>query len=192
MKIVIFNGVIKMVLLMLPIMFFGLTIDTTKKIELPGCKPTLPNPKVFCGEVGAKGRYKGSDGNFDYSYQKIMYESACADIDNMNEREINQKLREWWNLFKDKLVCDCVQFNVPNGSVFKFAIRSYLTSFIDDAIYAKFDLNFIDKADGRTILDYTRDELNKQTHTSPVRKLLQEYYDKLRAAGAKHRSELEL
>ncbi|SFN99423.1 hypothetical protein SAMN05421741_11625 [Paenimyroides ummariense] len=160
------------------------------KIDFSKCKPTMPNPRHFCGEVGAKGSYKGADGSFDYSYQKIMYDSACADLDNMPEKEVNQKLRDWWDLYKDKLTCDNVQFNVPNGSVFKFAIRANLTAFIDDAIYAKFDLNYVDKADGRTVLDYTKDELNKQTTSSPIRKVLQEYYDRLRAAGAKHKSEL--
>lgn len=162
----------------------------TKKIDFSKCKPTMPNPKIFCGEVGAKGSYKGIDSNFDYSYQKIMYESACADVENMSEQEANQKLREWWDLYKDKLLCDTVQFNVPNGSVFKFAIRGNLSSFIDDAIYAKFDLNFVDKADDRTVLDYTRDEIKKHSETSPIKKVLEGYYQKLRNAGAKHKSEL--
>ncbi|MGJ1284867.1 hypothetical protein ACR79P_14665 [Sphingobacterium spiritivorum] len=190
MKIMIFNGVLKMVLLMLPIMFFGLTIDTTKKIELPDCKPTLPNVNVFCGEVGSLSPYTEKDEAYDFNYQKTMYISACADANTMSDREINQKLREWWDLYKGKLVCDCLQFNVTNGSVFKFAISANNTSFVDDAIYAKLDFNFVDKSDGRIVLDYTRDELAKQSSSSLIRKTLQEYYDKLRAAGAKYRSEL--
>lgn len=150
----------------------------------------MPNPKHFCGDVGSKSPYKGNDGNFDYVFQQVMFESACADIENMSEKEIAQKLREWWDLYKDKLLCDSLQFNVTYGSVFKYAIYGGVTSFVDDAIYYKLDLNFVDKADGRTVLDYTKDELYKQTTSSPIRKVLQEYYDKLRNAGAKHKSEL--
>ena len=159
------------------------------KIE-PGCKPSMPDPKRFCGDVGSKSPYRGSDGNFEYAFQDIMYKSACADIETMNDKEINQKLREWWDLNKGSLLCDTLEFNVPNGSVFKYAINGKITSFIDEAIYAKFDLNFVDKADGRTILDYTRDEIKKHSDTSPIKKVLQGYYDKLKAAGAKHKFEL--
>lgn len=167
----------------------GDLLEIANKIE-PGCKPTMPNPKVFCGEVGSKSPYTAIDGSFDYNYQKSMYASACADVDTMSDSEINAKLRAWWDQYKDKLICDSLQFNVTNGSVFKYAISGNVTSFIDDAIYAKLDLNFVDKADGKTVLDYTKDEINKQSASSPIRKVLQDYYDKLKAAGAKHKSEL--
>lgn len=179
-----------LVLLIIPYMLFCQDKENTKKIDFSKCKPTMPNPGQFCGYVGSKSPYKGIDGNFDYTYQQVMYESACADVENMSEKEINQKLREWWDLYKDKLLCDSLQYNVPNGSVFKYAISGKVTAFIDDAIYYKFDLNFIDKADGRTVLDYTRDEMKKHTDTSETKKVFESYYTKLRNAGAKHKSEL--
>lgn len=178
------------VLLIIPYIFFCQDKQITKKIDFSKCKPSMPNPKIFCGDVGGKAQYNEPDSNFEYRYQQVMYQSACADVDTMSDKEINLKLQQWWDLYKDKLLCDSIQFNVPNGSVFKYAIRGYVTSFIDDAIYAKFDLNFVDKADGRTVLDYTRDEIKKHTKASPVKKILESYYTKLRNAGAKHKSEL--
>ena len=169
--------------------FYAQNIET-KKIDFSKCKPTMPNPNQFCGYVGSQNTYKGIDSNFDYTFQEVMYNSACADIESMSDKEVNQKLRIWWDLYKDKLVCDSLQFNVSNGSVFKYAISSKVNSFIDDAIYAKLDLNFVDKADDRTVLDYTRDEIKKHSETSETRKVLERYYQKLRNAGAKHKSEL--
>ena len=165
------------------------TIPTLSKIT-DKCKPTMPPPKSFCGDVGTVAPYTGVDGSFDYHFQKTMYTSACADMNTMSDAEINAKLRVWWNLYKKKLTCDSIQFNVPNGSIIKYAISGRVTPFIDDVIYAKLDLNVVDESDDRTVLDYVRDEIKRQTDTSPNKKVLQEYYDKLRAAGAKHKSEL--
>lgn len=154
------------------------------------CTPSMPNPKHFCGDVGSKSPYKGVDGNFEYVFQEVMYKAACIDIETMSDKEIGERLRKWWDLYKDKLLCDSMQFNVTYGSVFKYAINVGVTAFIDEAIYYKLDLNFVDEADNRTVLDYTRDELKKHDEKSAIGKTLQEYYTKLRKAGAKHRSEL--
>lgn len=176
-------------LLTLSVIFYAQEKET-KKIDFSKCKPTMPNPGQFCGYVGAKFPYLESDGNFDYIFQQVMFESACAHVENMSEKEIAQKLREWWDLYKDKLLCDSMQFNVTNGSVFKRAINGGVTAFVDDAVYYKLDLNFVDKVDNRTVLDYTQDEIKKHMETSETRKVLEGYYQKLRNAGAKHKSEL--
>lgn len=189
MKTNILKVIIIKLLVTMPSIFYAQNGET-KKIDFSKCKPTMPNPNQFCGYVGSQNTYKGIDSNFDYTFQEVMYNSACADIENMSEKEIAQKLREWWDLYKNKLLCDSLQFNVPNGSVFKYAVSGKVTAFIDDAIYYKFDLNFVDKADDRTVLDYTRDEIKKHMETSETKKVLEGYYQKLRKAGAKHKSEL--
>ena len=53
----------------------------------------------------------------------------------------------------------------------------------------KVNLNKVDKTDGRTVLDYIKDQIerNKGLATEPV---LQGYYNQLKKAGAKHRVEL--
>lgn len=189
MKTKILKIIIVKILVGIPSISYSQNIET-KKIDFSKCKPTMPNPKHFCGDVGSKSLYKGDDANFAYVFEKVMFESACADVENMSEKELAQKLSVWWDLYKDKLLCDSLEFNVPNGSVFKQAINGKITAFVDDAIYYKFDLNFVDKADDRTVLDYTRDEIKKHSETSEIRKVLEGYYNKLRNAGAKHKSEL--
>ncbi len=158
------------------------------KIE-PECKQVITNASRFCGDIGTKLPANDPNGFYEYSYQKLMYEGACVDIEKMSEKEINSKLKEWWNLNKSKLVCDTLQFGVTNGSVLKYAAKSNTWSFIDEAISAGFDLNFVDKSDNRTVLDYVKDELVKRKGTS-LEKELQETYTKLQKAGAKHKSEL--
>lgn len=178
--------IISIALIIIPLMVFA---QEAKEINLD-CKPVLPNVKHFCGAVATKGPYAGSDGNFDYTFQEVMYKAACIDVETMNDKEIGERLRLWWDLYKDKLLCDSIQFNVTYGSVFKYAISGGVTAFIEEAIYYKLDLNFVDKGDNRTVLDYTRDELKKHGEDSAIGKTLQEYYTKLKNAGAKHRSEL--
>ncbi|SFN99397.1 hypothetical protein SAMN05421741_11624 [Paenimyroides ummariense] len=166
------------------------TVFCQDKIDFSKCKPTMPNPGKFGSDVYTKKTYKGADGNFDYTYQQVMFESACVDVENMTEKEIGQKLRDWWDLYKGKLLIDSWNFNVTYGSIFKYAIYGGVTAFIDDVIYYKFDLNFVDESDGRTVLDYTRDEMKKHEENSAIRKWLKDTYEKLRKAGAKHKSEL--
>lgn len=192
MKTMIFKGAIKIVLLMLSIISLGQTIKTKKTDALPKSSPILMTKREvinFCGCIGTKLPSKDPGGFYEYDYQKLMYQSAGIDLEEITEEEINEKLREWWELNKRILLCDSLQFPQPNGSVLKYASTSNTWTFIDEAITAGFDLNMVDKSDNRTLLDYVKDELKKRKGTVLENELLMTY-NKLRKAGAKYRSEL--
>lgn len=96
-----------------------------------------------------------------------------------------------WERFEEKglLVCNNLQFDVANGRLLKFAASSLFEPFIYFAADLKLGLTRVDETDGRTILDYLKDR-SQRAGDSVVARHCQVYYDVLRKAGAKHRSEL--
>lgn len=127
--------------------------------------------------------------NLKYMYQRKVFEAACVDVKKDDEATINKKISAMWASFENKLICNNMQFDVTNGSVIKFAAVSKFDPFIYDIIKWKVDLNRIDASDGRTTLDYIKYQIQRNKG-NPIEKKLQEYYDQLRTAGAKHQKEL--
>ena len=72
------------------------------------------------------------------------------------------KIQAWWNKYKSKCKCDSVNFTVPNGNLLKFSINQSMPDFIDTLVsnYG-LDINFIDPADGKNVLDYLNDEIER-------------------------------
>ena len=188
MKTNILKAIIIKILAVIPSISYAQNIET-KKIDFSKCKQIKINASRFCGDIGTKLPQIDGGGFYEYSYQKLMYEGACIDIESMSEREINLKLRTWWDINKEYLKCDTIQVGVTNGSVLKYAAKANTWTFIDEAINAGFDLNIIDESDNRTVLDYVKDEIKKRKNTSLEGELIVTY-SKLRNAGAKHKSEL--
>ncbi|MNI27394.1 hypothetical protein D3C73_811290 [compost metagenome] len=76
-----------------------------------------------------------------------------------------------------------------DGNLLKYVVSYRFTEFIDDAIRWRLPLNKIDYTDNRTLLDYVKYHTVKNKGNA-LEELYQVYYDKLRSAGAKHRTEL--
>lgn len=87
------------------------------------------------------------------------------------------------------LSCDALNFSMGKGDLIKYGVNNYFDEFILDITLWGIDLNKIDPADGKTALDYVKDELAKKKGTS-LENNLRDYYQLLRDAGAKHRHEL--
>lgn len=117
--------------------------------------------------------------------------AAGVQINSKPSAAEKNQVRLMWNRFEEKglLVCNNLQFDVANGSILKFAASSLFDPFIYFAADVKIGLTHVDESDGRTILDYLQDKM-KSAAGSPLHEKFQAYYDVLRAAGAKHRSEL--
>lgn len=124
-----------------------------------------------------------------YVYQtKILAASGVKMGDSKDE--IKRKVQIFWKNNEKKLICDSPDFNVPNGSIIKFAVARRFEDFIDDVTATwGVDLNMVDTSDNRTVLDYVKNEQEKYKRT-PIETILRRYYKKLRDAGAKHKNEL--
>lgn len=139
----------------------------------------------ICAAVANK--EESADGK--YRYQKKILEAACVDSAKDSEQVIANKVSNLWNKHQDKFKCVSSAFDVENGNILKFAATIKFDQFLYDMVTWKVDLNKIDPADNRTTLDYIKDQIKayKGTYAEDT---LKSYYELLRNAGAKHRSEL--
>lgn len=116
-------------------------------------------------------------------------EGACVDLGNDSKATIQSKISTFWNANEDKLKCNSTQFDVPNGNIIKFAVSMKFDEFLTDAVDWNVNLNEVDRTDGMTVLDYIKSHMDR-SKGSHNEKVLQIYYNQLRAAGAKHKAEL--
>lgn len=150
--------------------------------------PNFEGMITFCSSVANRSRDPQSPHQYLYT-TKIMRASCVLPTD--TAEEIRAKVQHMWKTFEDQLVCDSNSFNVENGSILKLAVQKKFDAFIDDALETwQVHLNRIDPSDGRTVLDYIAYERNRSVGT-PIESTYVRYYTDFRAAGAKHRVELE-
>jgi hypothetical protein len=169
-----------------------LSVSTAAFAQQTVTQGACPNPKKLkniCMYVDGKQEDSESLKGYSFVYQKRLLEAACVDVEKDSEEVVADKVRKMWKQFEPQLVCNSLKFDVMNGSIVKYASIVMFDAFIHDIARWKVDLNKVDAADGMTALDYLRDNLEKTKGTDTHRKLTN-YYDILRRAGAKHRSEL--
>lgn len=132
---------------------------------------------------------KDTSGQYEFHYQKLVYEAACVEPSDSEEVR-NAKVRRMWRANEDQLVCESLRFDVQQGNILKYAASVRFEDFLFDAsMIWKVDLNRIDPSDGRTVLDYVQKEIDRNKGLS-IESKLRSYYDMLRSSGAKHRNEL--
>lgn len=132
------------------------------------------------------------DPSHNYRYQwQVKFARAAQAEGEIDTPEEEARLQRVWRRFEDKglLVCNSLQFDVPNGSIVKNAAIISADAFIDFVAQHKLGLSRVDESDGRTLLDYIQDHMER-TKGGEIEKKLRIYYQQLRAAGAKHRREL--
>ena len=138
------------------------------------------------------------DDVYAFKYERIIYEASGVDRamvygDDRNiTEEVRRRVNVMWEANRLQLKCRG-EFEVIDASLLKVAIKKGFRSFVSDATMTwKLDpkiLNLVDCTDGRTVLDYVRDELSKDP--SPGRRTdLEINYTNLRRAGAQYREEL--
>lgn len=151
-----------------------------------------PNPMKLdniCMNISNRTRDPNPKGDYSYIYQRKIYDAACVDLQRDSDEEASRKIRQMWQASRDVLKCDSVQFDVLEGNVLKFAVSKMFNEVLEDAIFWRVDMNWVDPSDGRTVLDYVAYQIERFSGTSVV-VTLEYYYRALRKAGAKHRSEL--
>lgn len=154
---------------------------------------TCPNAEKLeqiCSSVNAMEPDDGPSPTYRYFYQRQVMEAACVDSENDSVEVRNEKIGRMWKAFENKeLVCNSLQFDVPNGNIIKYAAMMNFDTFIRDVIRWNVNLNKVDAFDGRTLLDYLSFHIER-TKGGEIEKKLKYYYGILRKAGAKHKSEL--
>ncbi len=151
--------------------------------------PNELNVGSFCTAVDSKAlETDPSHDSILYQYQSMIFAASCV-LTNDSDEIIRSKVQNFWNRYHDRLTCNMINFNPRNGSILKLAVARQSDSFIDDSIASwQIGLNHVDTVDNGTVLDYIE---QRKTNAGPTfARKLQRYYDRFRAAGAKHRREL--
>lgn len=143
----------------------------------------------MCGSVASMHPDSEPQGRYRFIYQRKLLQASCADPTKDSEEQIAKKINAVWTKNEDSLKCSGGQFDLDNGSIIKFAVNMKFDVFIHDVAKWKINLNKIDQADGKTVLDYVQVQIerNKGTANEPV---LKNYYETLKLAGAKHKKDL--
>jgi hypothetical protein len=126
-----------------------------------------------------------------YSFESELADAAGV-LPTDTEEQINAKIGTLINNNASRLTCNQVNFSPRNGNILKLAVSRQSNYFIGRVIGNwNVDLNQIDEADGMTVLDYISYRRARTAQSSTYGLTLDRYYKRFRAAGAKHRSELQ-
>lgn len=135
--------------------------------------------------------------NASFQYQEVLWEMACVDPLNDSKEERTKKIQCVWNKYRTLFRCYGYPTSIASdANVTKFSMDTGFTPFLTDCIrYNNLDMNFIDPADGKTLLDWMKERINYFRHLPPVDlpkvEEYERYYKLLRDNGAKHKIELE-
>jgi hypothetical protein len=126
-----------------------------------------------------------------YEYEQKMKEAACV-LPGEDQATVRRKVQTLWNNHQTNFGCTVAGFDLSNGNILKYSVRSRAFDFLNLSVETwNLNLNIVDPVDNKTVLDYLRSEIEANSNTSnEILPQLQEYYDFLKDAGAKHRSEL--
>ena len=122
---------------------------------------------------------------------RFIFENLFADAAHVaptdTREQVHAKIRFFINDNMPRLKCNG-SYNGADGNILKLAVLRQFDELIDRALGKwKIDVNQVDEEDGKTVLDYIADLRAR----SPSDTTLSRYYDDFRAAGGKHRAELE-
>lgn len=160
-------------------------------------KYAIENEKEFnvkrlrglCMYVGSKEKIPGRDGRYVWGYQRQIFEAAKVDTLTDNADMIASKVSRMWAKYEPFLECKSTQFDITNGSIIKYAVNMKFEEFLIDMVSWKVNLNKVDDADNMTVLDYIQMQIGRNKGL-PSEPYLKSYYDMLKKAGGKHKSEL--
>jgi TPR repeat protein len=126
-----------------------------------------------------------------YMYQSELYDAAGV-VKSDSEAVLNAKVKKLLDARMPELLCNQLNFVPANGNILKLAVARQNDDFIFRVLNDwKPDLNQVDAADGRTVLDYIAWRRDTYRPEQSAYKSYQRMYDDFRKAGAKLRSELQ-
>lgn len=137
----------------------------------------------------------GVDYKFSHKYQEVLWRISCADPQKDSLAVARIKIQCMWNKYRTQFRCRDVNATIPEGNVAKYSIDCGRTTFLTEAIKRyQLDMNFIDPADGETLMDFLQKQRKRfleeiPTINSQVREY-NRYYHLFKKSGAKHAKQL--
>lgn len=125
-----------------------------------------------------------------FQYQSLIASEAGV-LPSDTKTQFNGKMGTWIDRNMPRLLCRGFDFSPQGGNILKLAISAQSDSFIDDVVRTwKVDLNQVDLVDGQTVLDYIEAKRVAGGSNANLNRIYTRYYDRFRAAGARHAIEL--
>lgn len=94
-------------------------------------------------------------------FEKSLKEISCVKTSE-GETTKKEKIQVMWAKYRDQFRCNTEGFNLKDGSVVKMSVASNFMPFLDGLVKDfEIDINFQDPADGKNVLDFTRDEIQR-------------------------------
>ena len=133
--------------------------------------------------------------NQDARYKKELISMSCADATKDSPEAVKSKVNHMWETYYNEFGCDDTGFLVPQGNILKYSINQEFEYFVDGVVEEfNLNINLKDPADGKTLLDFTLDEINrykKYPEYAAKVKELQSIYTHLKVdLKAKHANEI--
>ena len=146
----------------------------------------------LCQFVADKLTLSGAGGapRYRYVYQARLFAAAGVHVQSDDPTSIQEKMQRFWNRHQDRLICNVVNSTVRNGHILRVAVERSNGEFINDVARRwRVDLNYRDRRDGGTVLDYLDAQL-ALARGSPREATLNRYRQILEAAGGRHARDL--
>ena len=171
------------------------TIITSKDI-LCDCPEPTKSQYLFVCMSGYEGETGDEGSTFGFKFQEHLWKMSCADpLKDSNEIAYG-KIRCMWNKYREHFLCVGYTGVMSDGNnITKFSIETGFPTFVIQAVKRyNLDLNFKDPTDGKTIMDFLKDEMIRyEAMTGDYSYKIKEYqrlYTLLKTYGVKHANEL--
>jgi hypothetical protein len=151
--------------------------------------PNKRKIKNLCMIIGNRMKDPSNPKPNPFLYQKYLLGAACVDTALDSEKAKKEKIQLMWKTFEKDLVCSNTKFDVVEGNIIKYAFAIKFDEFLKDVILWEVNLNKLDSSDQRTVLDYIKDNWDKNKNNE-LGGVYEKYYKTFRKAGAKHKSEI--
>jgi hypothetical protein len=124
-----------------------------------------------------------------YAFEVILT-SAAGGTAGDTPQQVKAKLQRYWLDNRASFACSQLGFSIRQGNVAKLAFERNSKVVIADFLRRwNLDMNFIDPADGKTVLDYVEGQL-AESRGQPMEGTVQRNFDLLVRTGAKRAAEL--
>ena len=139
----------------------------------------------ICNDISSRTEDNGRPDFWSYRYERKIYEAAGVNFDLDTPAVARAKIQSLWiDLYFENFTCDSLNFQIPNGSILKYAVQTRNFSIVDNAMRPwRLELNVIDDQDQETLLGFIEHKIT-ENRGSDTERILGGYAATLRRYGA--------
>jgi hypothetical protein len=100
--------------------------------------------------------------NKDLAFKTEFMAMSCVNSKKDSQETINSKVNYMWETYYKEFGCDSTGFTVGQGNILKYSITQEFEIFVDGVVKDfGLNINLKDPSDGKTLLDFTKDEIDR-------------------------------